>query len=181
MEVANEPEREGFIEIIDVSTGGRVVTSIEFLSPSNKLPGEGRNLYLKQQTELKEAGVNSVEIDWIRSGRQTFAIPPEWVPITHRRSYGACVRRSTAPGRFELYTFPLRQPLPAIRIPLRSSDSDVVLELQPLVTLCYENGGYDSIDYELPLDPPLDPDDQAWAGDCVRHGAVPPASEPDAP
>jgi hypothetical protein len=33
VEVADEPERQGFLEIIDESTGGRVITSIEFLSP----------------------------------------------------------------------------------------------------------------------------------------------------
>ena len=28
---------------------------------------------------------------------------------------------------------------------------------------CYENGGYDTIDYRQPVQPPLDPPDLAWA------------------
>jgi hypothetical protein len=33
------PVRQGFIEIIDLKAGRRVVTVIEILCPSNKLPG----------------------------------------------------------------------------------------------------------------------------------------------
>src|SRR5690349_10750899 len=43
----NEPVRQGFIEIIDIKAGRRVVTVIEILSPSNKIPGPGRDLYLQ--------------------------------------------------------------------------------------------------------------------------------------
>jgi hypothetical protein len=39
---APEPVTETYIEIIDAGTGQRVVTVIEFLSLSNKFPGEGQ-------------------------------------------------------------------------------------------------------------------------------------------
>ena len=37
----SEPTRQGFIEIIDIKSGRRVVTVIEVLSPSNKAAGPG--------------------------------------------------------------------------------------------------------------------------------------------
>ena len=46
--------------------------------------------------------------------------------------------------------------IPKLKIPLRPTDADVVLELQPLLEAAYTNGGYaDDIDYNksplLPL------------------------------
>ena len=40
---AVDPISQGFLEIVDASSGNRVVTVIEFVSPSNKVPGEGRD------------------------------------------------------------------------------------------------------------------------------------------
>ena len=51
-----EPISQGFIEIVDAATGNRVVTVIEFISLSNKLPGAGRQLYLRKQREVLESG-----------------------------------------------------------------------------------------------------------------------------
>ena len=47
----SEPATEGYIEIIDVGSGNRVVTVLELLSDSNKQPGEGQDLYRKKQRE----------------------------------------------------------------------------------------------------------------------------------
>jgi hypothetical protein len=38
----DEPVTQGYIEIIDLATGRRVVTVIEVLSPANKAPGPGQ-------------------------------------------------------------------------------------------------------------------------------------------
>ena len=40
--VDREPSSQGYIEIVDVGSGNRVITVIEFVSPTNKLPGKGR-------------------------------------------------------------------------------------------------------------------------------------------
>jgi Protein of unknown function (DUF4058) len=50
--IPDEPVTQGFIEIIDVSSGNRVITVIEVLSPSNKISGPGKDLYLQKQEEL---------------------------------------------------------------------------------------------------------------------------------
>jgi hypothetical protein len=165
----DEPVRQGFIEIIDIKSGRRVVTVIELLSPSNKLPGPGRRLYLKKQAELREGRVSLVEINLNRTGRHVLTIPFDQIPSGHRTPYAACVRRGWSPGEVEYYPIPLRERLPAIRIPLRRDDADVVLDLQALVDHCYEAAGYDDIDYREEPDPPLKPHDARWADALLRE------------
>ena len=58
---------EGYIEIRERG-GGRVITVIEFLSLSNKQPGEGQESYRRKQAELREARISLVEIDLLRGG-----------------------------------------------------------------------------------------------------------------
>src|SRR5262245_19121593 len=60
-----EPETvsETFLEIIDRESGNRVVTVIEFLSPSNKSPGPNREQYFRKQREVCASDTNLVEID----------------------------------------------------------------------------------------------------------------------
>ena len=65
---------------------------------------------------------------------------------------------------------PLRHRLPAIRLPLRPTDPDVLFDLQPLLDRAYANGRY-PIDYGRPPDPPLDAEDAAWAEGLLRAGA----------
>jgi hypothetical protein len=168
VQIEDESVRQGFIEIVDAASGNRVVTIIEFLSPSNKMPGEGRRLYLRKLREVARAGASLVEIDLTREGRRALMLPTSRIPRSHRTTYQACVRRCWKPSAYEIYRAPLRQPLPSIRIPLRQTDADVPLELQAVVDQCYENGRYDSLDYSVPPEPPLDPPDAAWADELLR-------------
>jgi hypothetical protein len=165
----DEPVRQGFIEIIDIKSGRRVVTVIEILSPSNKLPGPGRDLYLKKQEELRAGGVSLVEIDLIRTGERVLACPFDRIPEGHRTPYAACVRRGWKPLEIEYYRLPLRERLPAIRIPLRREDRDVALDLQAVLDRCYEEGRYDDIDYREEPGPPLSSDDARWADALLRE------------
>ncbi|MGC8643364.1 MAG: DUF4058 family protein [Isosphaeraceae bacterium] len=166
----SEPERQGYIEIIDIRSGRKVVTVIEILSPSNKAPGPGRNLYVKKQEELKEGRVSLVEVDLLRAGRRVLTAPFDRIPEGHRTPYAACVRRGWKPSPLEFYRIPLRERLPAIAIPLRQTDTDVALDLQPLIDQAYEDGRYgDDIDYREDPDPPLAPDDARWADALLRE------------
>lgn len=165
----DEPATETFIEIIDLGSGRRVVTVIEVLSLSNKLPGESQELYLKKRDELRRGGVSLVEIDLLRAGRRVLPIPAQRIPESHRTTYQVCVRRGWRSTAVELYRVPLRQRLPTINVPLRETDCDVPLDLQALVDRSYRNAGYDDdLDYRRPPDPPLDPDDEAWADELLR-------------
>jgi hypothetical protein len=58
----------------------------------------------------------------------------------------------------------LRETLRTVPIPLQNEDWDVVLDLQQVFTTCYDSGAYAlDIDYHRPADPPLTPEDAAWA------------------
>ena len=167
-----EPVSQGYIEIVDAATSNRVVTVIEFVSPSNKVLGRGRDLYQQKQREVLDAQASLVEIDLTRTGQRAFAAEMAQIPRKYHTTYMACVTRGWKSGQSEIYPLPLPAPLPAIRIPLRESDADVALELQPLIDQCYENGAYDTIDYRQPLQPPLDVADAAWAEEWLRGNVV---------
>jgi hypothetical protein len=164
----SEPKTETFIEIRDASSGGRLVTVIEFVSLSNKIPGKGRELYRRKQVELDIAHVNSVEIDLLREGSHAISCPLKLMPAHCRDPYRICVRRATEPDAWEVYPVTLREPLPTFRIPLRESDPDVSLNLQSLIEQCYLNGNYDDIDYSCEPEPPFGSDHADWADELLR-------------
>jgi hypothetical protein len=166
-----EPEKQRWLEIRDVR--GRVVTIIEVLSPTNKTE-EGWTAYRRKQRDLLAGGVNLVEIDLIRGGHHVLAIPAERL---EQRAAGAqliCVARSQEgfEGRREVYACPLRDPLPAIRVPLRTGDPDVPLALQPLIEDCYCEGRYWLSDYTRELEPPLSAEDAAWVQERLRAAGL---------
>ncbi len=164
-----EHATEGYIEIVDVKSGHRVVTTIEVLSPTNKRPGEGQELYLQKQADMKQAGVNIVEIDLLRGGERVLVAVPALIPPSHRTAYQICSWRAARPRQVEVFRVPLREPLPAFRVPLRPTDRDAILNVQAIVDQCYHNGGYDDIDYRGDPDPPLSPQDAAWADALLRE------------
>jgi hypothetical protein len=168
--VRDEPVTQGFIEIIDLATGRRVVTVIEVLSPVNKTPGAGLTLYGRKQKECEQGGINLAEIDLLRAGGWVLSVSEELVPASHRGPYRVCVHRARGDDSVaEVYRVPFRERLPVIAIPLRETDADATLDLQALIDLCYRNGGYDEdIDYQAEPDPPLEPDDARWADALLR-------------
>jgi hypothetical protein len=159
-----EPVSETYLEIIDQESGNRVVTVIEFLSPSNKSPGPNREQYLRKQREICSSDTNLVEIDLNRFGTHTLAFPLAHLRRNVRTSYMACVRRTTQRGMAEVYPMPLWQRLPSVKIPLRPLDADVPLDIQALIDQCYRNGGYDgTLNYAAEPDPPLSGPEDDWA------------------
>jgi len=166
-----EPDADRWVEILDA--GGRLVTVIEVLSPTNKSE-EGRAAYRRRQRAYISGGVNLVEIDLLRRGERVLAIPLSEVPEPARRGYMVCICRATHPGQREIYPLPLRAPLPAMRIPLRPTDADVVLKLQPLIDQCFERGRYWVLDYRRDLQPPLDPEDACWMDEILREVSLRP-------
>ncbi len=156
------------VQIIDPSSGDRVITAIEVLSPTNKLPGEGRKAYRSKQHHFVSAGVNLVEIDFVRVGDWIFSVTENALPPEKRTPYMICVFRAVHPYERAFYPLPLRERLPRFAIPLRSQDKDIVLDLQPVIDEAYETGRYDRTDYRRPLKPPPPPEDVAWASEILR-------------
>ncbi len=172
VEKVRERAIETFVQLIDPLDDARVVTVIEFLSPSNKVAGKDQDAYVAKQEQLRDAGVSLVEVDLLRGGERVLQIRPRELPHYLRLHYAACASRATARPKdhYENYAFDLRHPLPAIRIPLRKQDPDAHLDLQALVTKCYANGGYDDIDYRKAMpSSPLDAADAEWADALLRQ------------
>jgi hypothetical protein len=165
----DEPMRQGFIQIIDVKAGRRAVTVIEITSPSNKVPGAGRDLYMNKQEELRRGGVSLVEINLNRTGSHILSVPFDRIPEGRHTPYAACIRRGWK-SLVEYFPISLREPLPTIAIPLRPTDRDVPLDLQALLNECCEEGRYvEDIDYREEPDPPLKSDDAQWADSLLRE------------
>jgi hypothetical protein len=175
VEVEPDPAIETFLEIIDRESGNRVVTAIEFLSPTNKSPGPNREQYLRKQHEVCSSTANLVEIDLNRFGTHTLAFPLGHLKPEGRTPYMACVRRASQRGQAEVYPMPLWERLPAIKIPLRPDDADVALDLQPLVEQCYRNGAYEgTLNYAADPDPPLLGADRDWAAEWLHEKGLRP-------
>jgi hypothetical protein len=171
--LTDEEVTQGFIEIRDASSGHRVVTVIEVLSPTNKVPGPGQEKYLQKRQELRDGGVSLVEIDLVRMGKRPLPVGLGNLPLSFRTTYQVWVRRGWELLKVEIYRVPLRERLPVIRIPLRQTDADVPLDLQALIEECYRNGGYEAdIDYQTNPYPPLDASDARWANALLRKAGL---------
>jgi len=173
IELSDEKATEGYIQIIDVRTGGRVVTVIEFLSTTNKLPGPDQNLYRRKRLELEKAGVSLVEINLLRAGPFIATFPESLLRTEQRTPYYAIVHRGWAGPCYQYYPMPLRDRLSAISIPLRESDPAVALDLQSLIDRVYRNGAHDvEIDYANDPEPPLDAQAASWADQVLIEAGL---------
>ena len=163
-----EPITERFVEITDV-TGERLVTVIEFVSPTNKR-GEGLRAFVEKRNTLLSGGVNFVEIDLVRAGNWRELLLPHRCPSQALTQYRAVVRRAGDVRCAYLYPIDLHKPVQPLPIPLRSSDAPVNLPIQKLIDDAYRTGRYEqTIDYSLPPDPPLEDADAAWADSLLRE------------
>jgi hypothetical protein len=154
----------------------RLVTAIEVLSPSNKSPGDhGRDLYLQKQREVLASAVHLVEIDLLRGGTHTTAVPRDAaIAQAGPFDYHVCVHRFGEKRKYTIYAIPLEEPLPRIQIPLLPGDEDVLLDLQAAFTRCYEAGPYRReilYDREEP-EPPLSAQQEAWAKQRLRSAGL---------
>ena len=59
-----------FVEIRSSARNHKLVTLIEIVSPSNKLPGDDRRAYERKQQEILASDASLIEIDLLRSGRR---------------------------------------------------------------------------------------------------------------
>lgn len=158
-----------WLEITDKT--GRLVTVIELLIPSNKT--HERQEYKARQHRYLECHVNLVEIDLLLSGTHTVAVSPDLLrPSNGNARYMVCVARATMSSQREMYLMPLRDRLKPVRIPLRPTDQDVILDLQPLIDRCYQTGRYWQTDYSRPLPQPLNTEDSAWATERLKEAGL---------
>ncbi len=153
-------QRESFIEIRDHHTR-EVVTVVELLSPSNKRNGADREQYLAKRRRLFASWVNLVEIDLLRGGPR--------LPLENLQpcDYYILVSRYGERPQAGVWPVQLREPLPVIPIPLRGPHADASLDLQQMLHRLYDAAGYEDYIYGGEPDPPLAPDDAAWARSLI--------------
>ena len=162
--VTHDERHEPFVEIyLGRGSDRRLVTCIELLSLSNKTPGEhGRDLYLRKQGEILYGKVHLVEIDLLRDGEHTTAVPRHrFAKVAGEFEYHVSIHRFDNLEDFFVYPVRLNQPLPEIAIPLLPGDPPLPLDLQAVFQRTYNAGPYQrEIDYRQ--DPPAPPLGQVW-------------------
>ena len=165
-----EEYQERFVEIRDVNKKDGVVTVIELLSPANKTRGHGREEYLRKQENLLKSNVNLLEIDLLRRGQYTLAIPQHFVKARGAYTYLACLHRISEPYQYEFWRIGLKESLPHLRVPLANGDPDVLLDVQAAFNRTYDAGRYQLlVNYNEPPVPPLKGEDASWAETILRE------------
>ncbi|MEZ6131838.1 MAG: DUF4058 family protein [Planctomycetaceae bacterium] len=156
--VPHDEQSETFVEVY---TGRRrdrrLVTALEVLSPTNKQPGEkGRNLYLREQAELLDSKCHLVEVDLLRGGTHTTAVPEDRLrQNVPSFAYHVCSHHFDQFEDFLIYPIQLADTLPTISIPLLPGDGDVPVNLQQVFERTYAAGPYHrEIDYSETVPPP---------------------------
>lgn len=143
-----------------------LVTVIELLSPTNKLPGsDGHKEYHEKREKLLSSRVNLIEIDLLRGGQR----PRLNRPLKATTDYCVYLHRVAVRPKVLVWEFPVRHPLPSFPLPLASGDPDVRLNLQEVFTSLYDRMGYSlRIAYEGHLRPPIRESDEAWIAACLK-------------
>ena len=129
-------ERQRYIEIYDYPEQ-TLVAVIEVLSPTNKR-SRGRDEYLTKRDSLLNQEVHLIELDLLVGGQRLPVAEP--LPAD---DYYAFVARADRRPYCDVYHWSVRQPLPAIPIPLKAPDPDLIVELQPVFTEAFARGRYE--------------------------------------
>jgi Protein of unknown function (DUF4058) len=86
-------------------------------------------------------------------------------PLPPGECFAIVSRYHTRPDA-EVYAWSLRDVLPAIRLPLRAPDADLVLDLSAIYEETFRRGRYErELRYDRPLQVPLPPAAGEWIAD----------------
>ncbi|MEG3877857.1 DUF4058 family protein [Microcoleus sp. herbarium7] len=160
----SEEVREGYLEVIDIATK-EVVTVIEVLSPANKRPGKGREMYEEKRDKIFGSRTNFVEIDLLRG----------WEPLPVLDNdiaahYRILVSRGNQRPFADLYLFNLPDAIPCFPLPLGAGDVEPIVDLQALLNTVYDRAAYDiTLDYTAQLVPALSETDAVWTDSLLRE------------
>jgi hypothetical protein len=176
--VPHDPKKRTYVEVFHPKDGGRLVTTIEILSPTNKAPGEhGRDLYLRKQAEVLASQTHLIEIDLLRAGEHTTAAPHgRLARVAGAFDYHVCVHRFDKWEDYFVYAFRLVDRMPEIAVPLLPGDGDVPLDLQAVLDRCYDAANYRRrVRYSAEPVPPLTAEQEVWAAQLFAgQGLRPP-------
>ncbi|MBX7210208.1 MAG: DUF4058 family protein [Verrucomicrobiaceae bacterium] len=160
--------KERYIDIVDVNDGGRIVTSIEVLSPANKY-SPGFEMFRKKQDTMRDGGVNLLEIDLIRGGARAISAPAQLQDAAPDILFRVVLLPAWKSSG-TLYALTLRHRLPVVDLPLRKTDPPLSLDLQMMHDIAYDRGEFAiDVDYRKEPDPPLPAPDAAWADAMLKR------------
>ncbi|MFE1748931.1 DUF4058 family protein [Coleofasciculus sp. H7-2] len=155
--------KEGYLEVREVGTEA-LVTTIEILSPTNKRSGKGREMYEEKREKVLLSRTNLVEIDLLRQGN-----PMKFQGNNIESQYRILVCRGNNRPYADLYAFNLPDAIPSFPLPLRSEDTEPVIDLQALLNGIYDTSGYDMVlDYSQEPVPSLSESDATCADALLR-------------
>ena len=156
--------RETYLEVRETGTD-YVITVLELLSPTNKRPGRGRQIYEGKRLDVLATRTHLVEIDLIRAG--------EPMPILDNSSasdYRILVSRGDRRPNATLYAFGVRQSIPPFPLPLKPEDQEPLVDIGGLLHDLYDRASYDlRLDYQGEPAPPLSAEDALWADHLLRR------------
>jgi hypothetical protein len=155
--------RESYLEVREIATK-QVVTVIELLSPTNKRPGQGREMYEEKRQQVLGSRTHLGEIDLLR-GWQPMPVLDCDIEANYRILIG---RGDERPA--DLYLFNLTDAIPSFPLPLRRGDVETIVDLPTLINSIYERAGYDYvIDYNSETVPQLSESEAAWVDTLLRE------------
>ncbi|MGL4550278.1 MAG: DUF4058 family protein, partial [Gemmataceae bacterium] len=156
-----------------------LVTTIEILSPTNKRPGEhGRDLYVRKQRQILDSRVHLVEIDLLRAGTHSTAVPEGWMRAkVPPCDYHVCIHHFDNLEDYFVYPVSLPGRLPVIAVPLLPGDAPVLVDLQAVLQRTYEMGTYRRrVRYTAPVPAPeLSPERREWVKKLLTDKKLLPA------
>ncbi len=161
-----EEIHEAFLQIIDHESRN-VVTVIEILSPSNKVPGSPGRKSFERRTAGRSCARRVIGWKLICSAGFGWCAFPKKKVGPHE--YLVHVAKEDLRPRGLLYPIRLAHRRPVIPIPLKPEDPDTGLDLQTVLDAAYDRAGYDlEIDYHKEPEPPLDAELAAWTDQLLR-------------
>lgn len=163
--IQKEQHQEPFVEIRQKSSGDKLVTLIELMSPTNRTHPEGRRRYEQRRNEARHDNAHIVELDLVLQGNTCLEAD---LSALHERQFVCCVTRAVRPIKHELYGTLLTKRLPRIRLPMLADERDLVLDVQALVNRVYDRCFDGHIDYQLDPQVPLTDEDRQWMDHMLR-------------
>lgn len=155
-----------FVKVVN-TTGHRLVAAIELLSHSNKLSGPDRDAYLTKRGEYLAAGVNLVEIDFLRGGQRM----PMGEPPT--ADYYVLVCRASQLPRAGVWPLSVREPLPTVPVPLDEGVADVPLDLAACWRAVVDSGRYEiEVNYKEPPRPRFHGPGYEWVRERLQEKGI---------
>jgi hypothetical protein len=164
--VWHEEHHEEYAEV-RLRSDERWVTLVEIVSPANRTLGAARQAYLDTRQASRMGGANVVEIDLILQGQPTLEYARDRLPAW---DYAVTVTRASQGDRHEVYTTTLQKKLPRFRLPLAADDRETLIDLQALITRCYDQEDFGAcIDYQRDPLTTLTDDQRGWLQERLRQ------------